>query len=95
MRERSIGELTEDVEQLRQHVDARMVELAASINQLRDRLDNAPYVRNDLHSEQIQNIRGDIKALRTVTMWLLGLLVSSIVGAIIVLVVSVASGTGG
>lgn len=88
MRERSIDEIAEDVDRLRLEVNARMTELAAIVVRLQDRFEHAPYVRQDLHSEQVTNLRNDITSLRQLTMWLLGLLVSAIIGAIVVLVIT-------
>jgi len=93
VRERSLGELAEDVDDLKRHVDARMIELTDRVRRLSDRLDNAPFIRADLHSEQISSVRNDISSLRQLTMWLLGLLVSAIIGAIVVLVIT--AGRGG
>jgi uncharacterized sporulation protein YeaH/YhbH (DUF444 family) len=94
VRERSLGEIADDVDRLQRHVDARMVELAAKVTRLTDRFDNAPFVRADLHSEQISSVRNDISSLRQLTMWLLGLLVSAIIGAIVVLVITAGRGGG-
>jgi hypothetical protein len=94
MRERSLGEIADDVDRLRSHTDAIVAELATRVTKLTDRLDHAPFVRADLHSEQISSVRNDISALRQLTMWLLGLLVSAIIGAIVVLVITAGRGGG-
>jgi hypothetical protein len=92
MRERSIGEVADDVDRLRHDMDRRMTDMATRHTQLAAKVDAAPYVRVDLHTEQITNLRGDVASLRQVTMWLLGLLVSAIVGAIVVLVITAGRG---
>jgi hypothetical protein len=94
VRERSLAEIAEDLDELRRHVDARMIELSTTVTRLSDRFDNSPFVRSDLHSEQIGNVRKDIATLRQLTMWLLGLLVSAIIGAIVVLVITAGRGGG-
>jgi hypothetical protein len=80
-RERTLGELADDLERL-----ARQVE------RLTDRLDNAPFVRLDLHNEQINNLRSDISGLRTLLMWVLGILASVLISAIVLGISAVAGG---
>lgn len=80
-RERSPEELAEDIAGVR-----------SEVQRLADRFDSAPYVRSDLHTEQIGRLRDDVGAVRALSMWTLGLMCSSIVGAIIVLVISVGRG---
>ena len=88
-RQRSLDEVAED-----------LIELRREHKRLAERLDAAPYVRQDLHAEQLDRLRSDIKgvraeiaSVRALTMWTLGLLCTSIIGAIIVLVIS--AGTAG
>lgn len=91
-RARSIEELDDDVH-----------ELARDVRKVGERLDSAPYVRADLHAEQLDRVRGDIAALRkatesdiasvrALTMWTLGILCSAIVGAVLVAVIAVVRG---
>jgi len=81
-RQRSLEEVSED-----------LLELRRDHKRLSERLDAAPYVRQDLHAEQLDRLRSDIAAVRSLTMWTLAILCTSIIGAIITLVVS--AGTGG
>jgi hypothetical protein len=80
-RQRSLEELDEDV-----------VELRRDVRHVGERLDSAPFVRVDLHAEQLDRLRSDISSVRALTMWTLGILCSAIVGAILVMVVAVARG---
>jgi hypothetical protein len=82
MPEPSLGEVVRDL----QRVSAR-------VDRLAERWDDAPFVRSDLHSEQMGSVRKAVEDLGTRVNYLLGLLVSSIIGAIIVLVIS--AGRGG
>lgn len=50
-------------------------------------------VRSDLHNEQIARIRDDLAGLKHLTMWTLGILCTSIIGAIVVSVVRIGAGT--
>ena len=80
-RERTLGEIAEDLERLTRQVE-----------RLTDRLDNAPYVRLDLHNEQISNLRSDISGLRTMLMWVLGILASVMISAVVMGITAVAQG---
>ncbi len=80
-RERSIDEAFEDLEKLSIHVQ-----------RLHDRLDSLPFVRADLHNEQINNLRSDISGVRTMQMWVLGLLGSILIAAIVAFITAVAQG---
>jgi hypothetical protein len=80
-RERTPGEIADDLERL-----ARQVE------RLTDRLDNAPFVRLDLHNEQITNLRSDISGLRAMQMWVLGMLASILVAAVVAGITAIAQG---
>jgi hypothetical protein len=79
---RSLEELDDDV-----------LEMKREVHDLKTALDSAPFVRVELHNEQVDRLRGDIASLRTLVMWTLGLLCSSIVSAILVLIISVARST--
>lgn len=76
-RQRSLEEVAEDV-----------LELRRDFQDLANRLDMAPFVRVDLHAEQLDRVRSDVAAVRSLTMWTLGILCTSIVGAIVVLIVN-------
>jgi hypothetical protein len=67
-------------------------QIAAVAAAVAERINTAPYVRVDLHTEQIMNLRSEVGSLRQIMMWLLGLLVSAIVGAIVVLVITAGRG---
>ncbi|HEV2928874.1 MAG TPA: hypothetical protein VGW74_09285 [Propionibacteriaceae bacterium] len=92
-RERTPEELAEDISDLRGDMGRELGQVRDQVSRLVDRLDTAPFVRSDLHAEQIDRLRGDVGSLRSLTMWTLGLMCSSIVGAIIVLVIT--AGRGG
>lgn len=81
-RQRSLDEVAED-----------LIELRRDHKRLEGRLDAAPFVRQDLHAEQLDRLRSDIAGVRALTMWTLGVLCTSIIGAIIVMVIS--AGTAG
>ena len=69
--------------------------LTAVVQRLADRLDNAPFVRSDLHNEQINNLRSDISGVRSMQMWVLGLLGSILIAAVVVVITAVAQGRVG
>jgi hypothetical protein len=83
MREPSLPEVAEDV-----------AELKHEVRRLADRLDAAPFVRADLHSEQIGSLKASVAGLETRVNLVLGLLTTSIIGAIVVLVISAGRGGG-
>jgi len=80
-RERTLGEVADDLERLTRQVE-----------RLTDRLDNAPFVRLDLHNEQINNLRADITGLRTMLMWVLGILASILISAVVMGITAIAQG---
>jgi hypothetical protein len=76
---RSLEELDDDV-----------VDLKREVHNVADRLDKAPFVRVELHNEQVDRLRADIAGVRALAMWTLGIMCSAIVGAILVFVIAVA-----
>jgi hypothetical protein len=80
-RERTLGEVADDLERLTRQVE-----------RLTDRLDNAPFVRVDLHNEQVSNLRSDISGLRTMLMWILGILASVLISAVVMGITAIAQG---
>jgi Haemolysin XhlA len=80
-RARTLGELDRDVERL-----------ARDLDQLQTRLNNGAYVRADLHNEQINNLRSDISGIRTMQMWVLGILASILVSAVVAGITAIAQG---
>ena len=80
-RERTLGEVADDLERLTRQVE-----------RLTDQLHNAPFVRLDLHNEQINNLRADITGLRTMLMWVLGILASILISAVVMVITAVAQG---
>lgn len=80
-RERTIGELSEDVEWL-----------IKRMQRLDDRISKAPFVRADLHNEQIANIRGRLDGLHTMLMWILGILATMLVSGVVIVISAVARG---
>lgn len=81
-RQRSLEEVTEDIFELRQKV-----------SDLGKRIDGAPFVRADLHAEQLDRIRSELASVRSLTMWTLGILCTFIIGAIVTFALS--AGTAG
>jgi hypothetical protein len=91
-RERTLGEIDRDLERLTRDFD-----------QLQARLHNGAFVRADLHNEQIANLRGDIKGartnlgaeisgVRTMQMWMLGILASLLIAAVTTGIALIAQG---
>lgn len=68
-----------------------MADLTKEVRQLTGY--NTPFVRRDLHDEQIGSIRHDIAEIRVLARWAVGLIASSIIGAVVVLVI--VAGRGG
>ncbi len=80
-RELSIEEVAKDLEKLERQVQ-----------KLIERWDSAPFVRADLHNEQIQNLRSDIGGVRTMQMWVLGILGSILIAAVVTFIGAIAQG---
>ena len=80
-RERTLGEVAEDLERLTRQVE-----------RITDRLEHLPFVRADLHNEQVNNLRSDISGLRTMLMWVLGILASVMISAVVMGITAVAQG---
>jgi hypothetical protein len=80
-RERTIEEVYEDLEKLR-----------LEMQRLADRFDNAPFVRADLHNEQIRGLSAALDSVRALQTIILGMLGSIIVGAVVVVITAVARG---
>jgi hypothetical protein len=76
---------------------SRLAEVADEIDELRRELsllrvefDAAPYVRRELHDEQIRDIREAMKRVASHAQWTFGLLASSIISAVVVFAIAVA-----
>jgi len=80
-RERTLGEIDRDLERLTREFE-----------QLQQRLNNGAFVRVDLHNEQINNLRADINGVRTMQMWVLGILASILVAAVVAGITALAQG---
>jgi hypothetical protein len=80
-RERTLEEVTEELEKLWRE-----------FQRLADRFDTAPFVRAELHNEQIAHIRDDLGGLKTMLMWILGILGSVLVAGVVALITAVAQG---
>ena len=80
-RERTLGEVDRDLERLTREFE-----------QLQQRLNNGAFVRVDLHNEQINNLRADINGVRTMQMWVLGILASILVAAVVAGITALAQG---
>jgi hypothetical protein len=65
-------------------------EMRRELSRLRDEFDAAPYVRRELHDEQIRDIREAMKRVAAHTQWTFGLLASSIISAVVVFAIAVA-----
>ena len=67
-------------------------EVRRELSRLRDELESAPFVRRELHEEQIRDIREAMKRVASHAQWTFGLLASSIISAVVVFAVAVARG---
>jgi hypothetical protein len=73
-----LAEVADDVDEMRRE-----------LSRLRDEFDAAPYVRRDLHDEQIRDIREAMKRVAAHAQWTFGLLASSIISAVVVFAIAV------
>ena len=80
-RERTIDEVAEDVEAL-----------TAQVQRLGEKFDNAPFVRADLHNEQINSVRNDLASVKTMQMWILGIFGSILIAGVVTAITAVARG---
>lgn len=80
-RERTIDEVAEDVE-----------ELTVQVRRLGDRFDNAPFVRADLHNEQVSSLRSDLSSVKSMQMWILGIFGSILIAGVVTAITAVARG---
>jgi hypothetical protein len=91
-RERTIEEVAEDLDKLWREVQ-----------RLADRFDNSPFVRTDLHNEQIRGLTTGLSNARAefdrglasvsrLLMWILGVLGTVAVAAVVAVISAVAQG---
>jgi hypothetical protein len=80
-RERTIEEVAEDLDKMWREVQ-----------RLADRFDNAPFVRTDLHNEQIRSLTSGLESVARLQMWILGLLGSILVAVVVAVITAVARG---
>ena len=74
-----LAEVADDVDEVRRE-----------LSRLRDELASAPFVRRELHDEQIRDIREALERVATHAQWTFGLLASSIISAVVVFAIAVA-----
>jgi hypothetical protein len=91
-RERTVEEVAEELEKLWHE-----------LQRLADRFDTAPFVRTDLHNEQIRSLNKGLvdaraefdKGLASVArlqMWILGVLGSVLIAAVVAVITAIAQG---
>jgi hypothetical protein len=76
-----LADVAEDVDEVRRE-----------LSRLRDELASGPYVRRELHDEQIRDLREAMKRVTSHAQWTFGLLASSIISAVVVFAIAVAQG---
>lgn len=73
------------------------------VDRLHERIDSLPFVRADLHNVEIQNLgnritsvsdglRNDIGSVRTMQMWILGILGTILIAAVVTFIGMIAQG---
>jgi hypothetical protein len=75
-------------EELGEHLDKMQSEL----QRLADRFDTAPFVRADVHNEQIKGITKELESVSRLLTWILGLLGSVVVALLVAVITAVARG---
>jgi hypothetical protein len=75
------AEVADDVDDMRRE-----------LSRLRDDFESAPFVRRELHDEQIRDLREAMERVATHAQWTFGLLASSVISAVVVFAITVAQG---
>jgi hypothetical protein len=88
MKTSKLAEVADDVDEMRDGLD----DVRRELRRLVEQLDTAPFVRRELHDEQIRGMRESMGRVASHAQWTFGLLASSIIGAIVVFAITVARG---
>jgi hypothetical protein len=86
------AEVADDVDEMRDGLTRGLDEVRKELCRLCDQLDAAPYVRRELHDEQIRDLREAMRRVASHAQWTFGLLASSIISAVVVFAIAVAQG---
>jgi hypothetical protein len=83
-------DVTDDLDEMRDGFCRNLDEVRVELRRLAEQHDRLPYVRQELHDEQIRSLREGVERVASHTHWTFALLASSIIGAVVVLVITVA-----
>lgn len=92
MKTSKLAEVADDVDEMRDGFRRSLDDIQREVRRLADQLDTAPFVRRELHDEQIRGVRESMHRVAAHAQWTFGLVASSIIGAVVVFVLSMAQG---
>lgn len=92
MKTSKLAEVADDVDEMREGFRRSLDDIQREVRRLADQLDTAPFVRRELHDEQIRGVRESMQRVAAHAQWTFGLVASSIIGAVVVFVLSLAQG---
>lgn len=92
MKASKLAEVADDVDEMRDGLTRSLDDILREVRRLGDQFDAAPFVRRELHDEQIRGVREAMDRVSAHAQWTFGLLASSIIGAIVVFALSLAQG---
>jgi hypothetical protein len=87
-----LADVADDVDEMRDGLTRGLEDVRRELSRLRNELDSAPFVRRELHDEQIRDLREAVKRVASHAQWTFGLLASSIISAVVVFALTVAQG---
>lgn len=92
MKASMLAEVADEVDEMRDGLARGLEDLRRELRRVSDQLDAAPFVRRELHDEQIRDLRETVRRVASHAQWTFALLASSIISAVVVFAVSVAQG---
>lgn len=92
MRTSKLADVADDMDELRDDLAKGLDDVRRELHRLADQLDTSPFVRREVHDEQIRGIREAMGRVASHAQWTFGLLASSIIGAVVVLAMAAAQG---
>jgi hypothetical protein len=87
------AEVADDVDEMRDGLTRGLDEVRKELSRLCDQLESTPYVRRELHDEQIRDIRESMRRVASHAQWTFGLMASSIISAVVVFAIAAIQGS--
>lgn len=92
MKSSMLAEVADDVDEIRDGLTRGLEDVCRELRRVSELLDAAPYVRRELHDEQIRDLRETVGRVASHAQWTFALLASSIISGVVVFAVSVTQG---